>query len=460
VTDADHYRELMRPVFGGRKLIVAADVLQGAASAVPSLREVGAQRPFLLAGNVGTGPLPSAEEGEQLVLGLTPEPTVMGGIRTFEDAMGRLPPDAIAALDAYDPGREALVLGSFFTRQGTVAGRPVYGGRHESWEALEDKTVIDVLFDAAGIDRAPSEVVPLGDARRVSQRLDAGDGTAWAGDARGGWWGGAAYFRWVRTEDDAAEAQSFFATECDRVRVMPFLEGIPCSIHGCVFDDDETAFRPVEMLTLRRRGTNRLHYTGVATYWDPPDADREAMREAARRVGRWLRERVDYRGLFTLDGVLTVDGFLPTELNPRPGAGLSPLAAASSLNVFLLNKLIVEREPADYRPDDFEHLMISNGDETRGGGCFTLFGGERNETSHISVAKRGGKFVVVPEGEPGDGVLMFGPSTAGSMVRYQPDVALVPRGPSFAATAAEIFAFTDAEFETGLGPLEPARSVR
>jgi hypothetical protein len=126
----------------------------------------------------------------------------------------------------------------------------------------------------------------------------------------------------------------------------------------------------------------------------------------------------------------------------------------------LLNKLIVEREPADYRPDDLEHLVVSNGDEKRGGGCFTLFGGERTETSLISVAKRAGKFVVLPEGEPGDGVLMLGPSTAGSMVRYQPDVALVQRGPSFAPTAAEVFALTDAEFGTGLGPLEPAREVR
>ena len=46
------------------------------------------------------------------------------------------------------------------------------------------------------------------------------------------------------------------------------------------------------------------------------------MREAARRVGAVLRDEVAYRGAFTLDGVATVDGFRPTELNPRFGAGL------------------------------------------------------------------------------------------------------------------------------------------
>ncbi len=47
------------------------------------------------------------------------------------------------------------------------------------------------------------------------------------------------------------------------------------------------------------------------------------MRDAARRVGEQLRAEVDFRGAFTLDGVATVDGFRPTELNPRFGAGLS-----------------------------------------------------------------------------------------------------------------------------------------
>ena len=40
--------------------------------------------------------------------------------------------------------------------------------------------------------------------------------------------------------------------------------------------------------------------------------------ESARSCGR----TVDFRGAFTVDGVATADGFRPTEVNPRFGAGL------------------------------------------------------------------------------------------------------------------------------------------
>ena len=36
----------------------------------------------------------------------------------------------------------------------------------------------------------------------------------------------------------------FFLTRCDRVRVMPFLDGVPCSIHGLVLPDGTAAVPP------------------------------------------------------------------------------------------------------------------------------------------------------------------------------------------------------------------------
>jgi hypothetical protein len=112
----------------------------------------------------------------------------------------------------------------------------------------------------------------------------------------------------VRDEQDAAEAAAFLAARCDRVRVMPFLEGIPCSIHGVVFPDGVATFRPVETVILRPPGSNRLRYAGAATFWDPPDDDREVMRDLAHRVGPGLRQRVGYRSAFTVDGVLAAEG--------------------------------------------------------------------------------------------------------------------------------------------------------
>ena len=122
--------------------------------------------------------------------------------------------------------------------------------------------------------------------------LDGGLGTVWSGDAREGFNGGGEYVRWVRDDWQARDASDFFAEHCDRVRVMPFLDGVPCSIHGVVFPDGVAALRPVEMLTLRTTDDNARHrfvYGGMSTHWDPPVADREAMRPA-RRVAARLRE--------------------------------------------------------------------------------------------------------------------------------------------------------------------------
>lgn len=149
--------------------------------------------------------------------------------------------------------------------------------------------------------------------------------------------------RWVRRVEEVEEAAAFLGARCDRARVMPFLEGIPCSIHGMVFPGGVASFRPVEMVTLRQPGSGSLRYAGAATFWDPPLADREAMRDLARRVGEGLRERVGYRGAFTVDGVLTAEGFRPTELNPRLGAGLAMIPGdLPELPVTLLDRVLVE----------------------------------------------------------------------------------------------------------------------
>ena len=49
----------------------------------------------------------------------------------------------------------------------------------------------------------------------------------WSGDARDGFNGGGNYVRWVLDEADRDAARGFFRPRCDRVRVMPFLDGVP-----------------------------------------------------------------------------------------------------------------------------------------------------------------------------------------------------------------------------------------
>jgi hypothetical protein len=347
-------------------------------------------------------------------------------------------------------------------RDGEHYGRRAYGTRPRSWEALEDKVVIDEVFDAACVPRAPSEVVAAdaGALAVAHGKLDRGLGTAMAGDAREGWWGGAEYLRWVRSDDELAVAASFLADHCDRVRVMPFLEGIPCSVHGMVFDDTQIVFRPVEMLTLRHVDAARLHYAGLATYWDPPTDDREYMRDAARRLGVHLRDRVDYRGVFTLDGIMSTDGFFPTEVNARIGAGLQPQIVASGVNIPFLSRMVREREPVDMRPGDLEALVCERADARRGGATYTVFGRTQDQTEQHPVLETDEGFRPAGDGEAPDGLFVLGPSSVGGFLSYRPDPSRVGRGPSFAPIAARAFAYADGRFGTGIGPLEPARSVR
>ena len=186
----------------------------------------------------------------------------------------------------------------------TVAGRPAYGARRPEWVALEDKTTNDALFARAGVACAPSEVVVATDRGALdaaAARLDGGAGTVWSGDARDGFNGGGVLVRRVTGPDRATEVAALMAGRCDRVRVAPFLDGIPCSIHGIVTTDGIAVFRPMEMVVLRTADAG-FRYAGVASYWDPPAGARErdagrgpARRSAAARRGRLRRVVRDRR---------------------------------------------------------------------------------------------------------------------------------------------------------------------
>jgi hypothetical protein len=451
----------LRPLFAGRKVVVTGGPLAAMTGTCRRLRELGAERPFLLATGRGTGALPDPDEAEWVVVELR-APDLIAEIRAAMRLLRLLPEDVVAALDRWDPAREALVLSPMFNELAEIGGRRVYGPRRPEWRRLEDKVVIDALWDDLGVARAPSEVVPA-EAEALAAaagRLDRGAGTAWAGDARQGFHGGAFCLRWVRGAAEAAEAVAFLAARCDRVRVMPFLEGIPCSIHGVVFPAGVATFRPVEMVTLRRPASGRLRYAGAASFWDPPAADREVMRDLARRVGDGLRERVGYRGAFTVDGVLAAEGFLPTELNPRLGAGLSMMTGnLPGLPVGLLDRALIEGEALAFGAADLEGQVLAAADRSRAGGAWTVTEAAADATSELPVAFEQGTCRPAEVGEA-DGVLTFGPSGVGGFVRLALDPDRVPAGPPVAPLAVAGFALADERFGAGIGPLEPARAVR
>lgn len=449
----------LRRIYGGRPWILATDVLQGATPKAKALRALGADDVFVIAASEGTGPAPEAPTA---LLGVV-APDVMSSIRLGEAALDAVPEAVQAQVDAWDPGRRARALRTLFATDAPVAGRASFGGRPAAWRALEDKIVVDALWDDVGVPRAPVRVVPatLAGLAAAHAELDAGAGTVAAADARDGFNGGATGTRWIRTADDLPAVAAWMAGNADRVRVMPFLEGVPCSIHGVVLPDGVVALRPCEMVVLRRPGDARFTYSRAATFWDPPAADREAMRAMASAVGEHLRARVGFRGTFTVDGVMTADGFRPTELNPRFGAAIAVLAASiPELPLFLAHLAVVEGEPLGVSAAALEELLLTAGDAHRSGGAMAIVAAPPAEPKRLRARLGPAGWERVADDAPADAIVQFGPAPAGGVVLAELPAGGLPVGPPVAPAVARLFAWLDEEWGCGIGPQEAARDVR
>ena len=460
--DASYWWQQLRPLFDGRRVIVKHEIVAGATATVRSLRRLGAADVFVLAtSGTGTGPLPEPDDATWFSLDIVSTGTIAQQIRASNDVVADLPPAGRAELDRFDPDGTAVVIGDFLNESPDLAGRPFLAYRRPEWLALDDKTVIDALGDRCGVPRAPSRVVAAS-AEAVADawaELDAGAGVVLAIDATQGWTGGGGGVRRVRERADIGVALGDWCGDGRSVRVMPFLEGIPCSIHGIVLPAEVVALRPVEMVVLREDGGS-FFYAGCASFWDPPEADRQEMRDLARRVGGQLRAEVGYRGAFTVDGVMTVDGFRPTELNPRNGAGLSVMARSLDLDLQLVLDAIVAGVPVDWRARELEPLLLDAFDRERTGGTWRPVPGVVEPVDELRLVLDGERLTVAEPDEPADVTCTIGPSPLGSFVRAPFEPERMPAGRSAAPLAAQVWSHLGETFGIGPGSLRPALDVR
>ena len=448
-----------------RPVVVWCGFLAGATALLAQLEAYGAHSPLVVAGSIGTGPLPPPGSCEVLVLDLPPVSTVSEQVRREGRLVGTPPPEALASVEAYDPQNHAVVLAGPFTTARHVGGRPVLDGRLPAWEALEDKTLADELCDAAGVPRPPSAVVPAEETtlRAAAAGLDDGDGTVWAGDASVGMNGGADLVRRVGAGVEPAAVAAFLAGHCRRVRVAPFVEGIPCSIHGLVTPDGVAVLRPVEMVILRGPEPDRFTFSGAATWWDPPESDREMMRSHGRAMGAELAARVGFRGGFSLDGVLGRDGFVATEVNTRFTGGLALLARTlPDLPIALVQAALVSGVDLGVDATALEARLLPVTDAHRGGGAVAVSTAVHPEAT-VSVGvvdDEGHSLRVAGDGEASRGTVELGPAAPGGLVRLAPGDGLVPTGRSVAPYAVGALALADELWGTGFGPLQAATQVR
>jgi hypothetical protein len=441
----------LRRAFRGRSVVLAGAMGASWTEHIELLRAVGVDRLMVVA-TAGRGAGPQPDVPTVIVEppdGLSEMQRIHAADRTLADPTREM----VDALDRFDPRREALVVGTFLATTAELAGRPLLAHRRPEWVAMEDKVVVDAFWDRAGVQRQPGVAVTLDDAVETARSIDRGDGTVWAADARDGFHGGAHQTYWVTDRATRERAVASLAPVCDRVRVMPFLEGIPCSIHGIVLPDGVAVLRPVELVTLRR-GTDFV-YAGCATSWDPTPGVREQMRSIARRAGEQLRREVDFRGTFTVDGVVAADGFWPTELNPRFGGGIMTIARGAGVPMVLVNDLIVAGHDIGRTSAQLEADIVAVGDERRGGG--TWMGSLDHDLEAIArpVAFDGAAWTWADDDRDAAGRV-----TAGAgFIRCVYDQTATPVGPPTAGRAARFWEFIARETGADTAGLTPAASV-
>ena len=458
-------------LYAGRPVLLGPGVLAAYTPYVGWLRELGC-RTLAVSTARGAGALPDPDDCT--VVEVTPPATasVTDELRLLDRFARRLPPDAVAAIEAFDPDRRGRWLtNAFVTTDEPILGRPVSGGRPASFLALEDKLLAEEVWAAAGVRAAPHRVVAVDTEAPVAlaalERAGAEVGAAparpgppgvvWSGDARDGFNGGGNYVRWVVDAHERAAALAFFAPRCDRVRVLPFLEGVPCSIHGFVLPDGTAALRPVEIAMLRDETGHRFVYGGLGTTWDPPAADREEMRDVVRRVGAHLQAAHCYRGAFGIDGVLTTDGFLPTELNSRMSAGLTTVTEVDRQFFTWLQHNLVEGIDTGLRVADIEALVPLM-DATRSAKVVALAEDVRLGRSDSFPVAWDGRAFTRADADTGS-TLAVADTPTGLFARIDP-CPVLPPGRRLAEVNVALLALLDREYGSHFCALSVAPDVR
>ncbi len=449
--DFDQIEARLASVYGGTPWIVVADAAAGATPNVARLRDWGVERILVLSAAEGVGPQPDAE----VHLTGSHAATIMEGFRAFSRSLSS---NAVArVIDAFDPKGEARILAPPFGAESAFGERKPYGERRAEWMALEDKMAIDAHFEAAGITTAPHAIVAVEGAPAAARVLASEHGTVWVADNREGWHGGGEYVRWARHAEGERAAVDWFRRHARQVRVMPFLDGLPCSIHGYVTDGGTAALRPVEMLIARRVDGSGFRYLGMSTTWDPDPGQRESMRDSARRMGEYLDGFVRYRGPFSIDGVMTTRGFLPTELNPRMSAGFGIQAAiVPELHAGLLTRALVEGD-IEVDPVELEEVVVPPADRNRALRIGIPFAETRDKGS-VPIAITSSAIRRAPA-EAAHGTLDIGPAPAGSYALLRPEQEHVPIGISAAPLAVSLAYLAADEWDLSIEDLEPAREV-
>ena len=375
-----------------------------------------------------------------------------------------------------------------------------YGTPRPASTALEDPIRVLGLWRDAGLPTAATTVVEPADAPAAAAELDRGHGTVWSAacwpaaywvpDATDPAWSAPPY---PPTAARAAGNSGAGDTAAGGVRVMPFLPGRPCGVHGIVLRDGVVALRPVEQVTVRTGAGRALRRIGSGTTWDPPAWARAELHGAARRVGAALAS-TGLRSSFAVRGVLTADGFRPTGCTIGWDPDLGYLdAALPELPYLLLHHALAAGEPAGVPAAELADLLVGAADDRRNAvvhltavswppglgvqrlardatgwraaaptpapaAAATAAAAAAAATAAPTVAAAAATAAAAASGpgrRPAQAVLSAEPDGQGWSLRIVLDAGGLPRGPAIAGHTVELAHWLDATHGTGLGELVP-----
>ncbi|MFV2110257.1 hypothetical protein [Micromonospora sp. LOL_015] len=351
--------------------------------------------------------------------------------------------------DAFDPDNAAtLVLPDPLDPPHAGVRRRI-GVRQPAWRLFEDKTVVDTLWDVAGFPRAPSVISDgTADLATLGAIVDQGTGVVCscqpvgAGPSAGGdgiWW-------WRDGPPPATIPTA--KPRAWRVRLMPLLEGVPFRLHGLALATRVIPFPPMELVTLPRTGQGSFLCAGAV----PTLGDTADLVAQTERIGAGLRERLGYRGGFSVDGILTASGFLPTDLNARLTSAME--AAPSTRRVLLHAVNLLARDGIEPDTSVVEQLVA---EIFAAGATCTIFGAatraDKKAPRKAAVRWDGNRLVSDPSGA--DGTLVVTPSPRGWLLTATLATARLPGGGRVGPLAPEVFRISDEVLGTNFGDLAP-----
>ena len=314
-----------------------------------------------------------------------PECTLAFELRAYHNALEQLDATQVAAIDNFDPSREAIVIGAFWFELSSVAHRRVFGYRDPSWIKFEDKCEVSFIWNKAGITQAKSQVITAS-----SLKISLPQGWTYpfviSGDSQKGITGGGSHVRAIYSEELLTSILPFFEEECAKLRLMEYIDGVSCSIHGLVLETEVLTSIPIEMVVIPN-SNGKFMYMGASTHWEPLPSEHAHLRDTARKVGNALRKEVNFRGTFTIDGVLKDGTFFPTEINTRAGAGIFALYSEDHTPYFLMDLMIKDGQHFELDPAELQNWMqytASSNRSTRSWGGAAIDGDCPEETHYLT----------------------------------------------------------------------------